>query len=156
MFAHRNKSFYSRGWTLLELLMVVTIAGTLLTIAATSYASARQKSLIAQAKVDLSLILQSIERHKLSNLNLPDSLAEIGFDDYRDPWGNPYAYLNFSEVKGKGSMRKDRNLVPINSKFDLYSMGPDGASKPPLSANESRDDVIVANDGGFIGLASDY
>lgn len=53
-------------------------------------------------------------------------------------------------------MRKDRNLVPINSDYDLYSAGHDGATLPPLLAPVSRDDVIRANNGGFIGLASDF
>jgi len=35
-------------------------------------------------------------------------------------------------------------------------MGKDGASVPPLTAKASRDDIIRANDGRFIGLASDY
>lgn len=55
-----------------------------------------------------------------------------------------------------GQVRKDRNLVPINSNFDLYSMGQDGQSRPPLTARVSRDDIIYANDGAFIGLAEDY
>jgi general secretion pathway protein G len=55
-----------------------------------------------------------------------------------------------------GDVRKDRNLVPINSFFDLYSMGKDGQSRPPLTAPVSQDDVIYANDGAFIGLAEDY
>ena len=32
----------------------------------------------------------------------------------------------------------------------------DTASVAPLTAPVSRDDVILANDGGFIGLAKDY
>lgn len=35
-------------------------------------------------------------------------------------------------------------------------MGKDGKSVAPLTAAQSRDDVIVANDGGFIGLAKAY
>jgi general secretion pathway protein G len=50
-------------------------------------------------------------------------------------------------------MRKDRFLVPINSDFDLYSMGKDGESVPPLTAQKSRDDIIRANDGAYIGPA---
>jgi general secretion pathway protein G len=46
--------------------------------------------------------------------------------------------------------------VPINSDFDLYSLGKDGKSAGPLTALASRDDVILANDGRFVGLASDY
>ncbi len=53
-------------------------------------------------------------------------------------------------------MRKDKFLVPINTDFDLYSMGEDGKSVPPLTAKASRDDIIRANDGGYIGPASGY
>jgi general secretion pathway protein G len=47
-------------------------------------------------------------------------------------------------------------VVPINSDYDLYSMGKDGESVPPLTARASRDDVIRANDGAYIGLASEF
>jgi len=55
-----------------------------------------------------------------------------------------------------GQARKDRNLVPINSDFDLYSVGRDGQSAPALTAKVSQDDVVRANNGGFVGLARDY
>ncbi|MEW6683930.1 MAG: hypothetical protein AB1451_13595 [Nitrospirota bacterium] len=55
-----------------------------------------------------------------------------------------------------GQARKDQFLVPLNSTYDLYSMGPDGDSKPPLKAKMSQDDIIRANDGQYIGLAADY
>ena len=53
-------------------------------------------------------------------------------------------------------MRKDRNLVPINTDYDLYSKGPDGASSPPLTARAGQDDIVRANDGAYIGVAADY
>ncbi len=46
--------------------------------------------------------------------------------------------------------------MPINSRYDLYSVGADGQSTPPLTAKTSRDDIIYANDGGYIGRASGY
>ncbi|MBW2244968.1 MAG: prepilin-type cleavage/methylation domain-containing protein, partial [Deltaproteobacteria bacterium] len=52
--------------------------------------------------------------------------------------------------------RKDRFLVPINTSFDLYSMGKDGQTRAPLNPPVSRDDVVRANDGSFIGLAERY
>ena len=52
--------------------------------------------------------------------------------------------------------RKDHNLHPLNSDFDLYSMGPDGESQPALTAKASWDDIIRASDGGFVGRASRY
>jgi len=55
-----------------------------------------------------------------------------------------------------GDARKDRFLVPINSDFDLYSVGPDGKTQAPLSNPDSLDDVIRAADGGFYGLAENF
>ncbi|MFO0774683.1 MAG: pilin [Nitrospiraceae bacterium] len=52
--------------------------------------------------------------------------------------------------------RKDRFLHPINSDYDLYSMGKDGESVEPLTAKKSHDDVIRANDGAFVGLAAQF
>ena len=50
----------------------------------------------------------------------------------------------------------DRFLVPLNSDFDLYSMGRDGESVAPLTAAKSREDVVRAANGAFIGLASKF
>jgi general secretion pathway protein G len=55
---------------------------------------------------------------------------------------------------GVGGARKDRFLVPINSDFDIYSMGRDGQTVAPLTAKKSHDDIIRASDGGFYGLAA--
>ena len=64
--------------------------------------------------------------------------------------------LSAGSFVGKGKMRKDRFLNPLNSDFDLYSMGPDGQSRSPLVAKASRDDVIRANDGQYFGRAAYY
>ncbi len=61
-----------------------------------------------------------------------------------------------SDPNVMGQARKDRFLVPLNSDYDLYSNGKDGDSKPPLNAKESHDDVVRANNGAYIGLASQY
>ena len=55
-----------------------------------------------------------------------------------------------------GEARKDHFLVPLNSDYDLYSVGKDGESRAPLSVPVSADDVIRANDGAYIGLAANY
>ena len=57
---------------------------------------------------------------------------------------------------GAGGLRKDGKLNPLNSDFDLFSLGKDGDSSGPLSAKASRDDIVRANDGAFIGLGEDY
>jgi general secretion pathway protein G len=53
-------------------------------------------------------------------------------------------------------VRKDHALNPINSDYDLYSLGKNGVSKKQISQKDSVDDIIRARDGGFIGLAADF
>jgi len=138
-------------------LMVVLIIGVLMTITYSSYARYAEKIRVATAITDITIIKTKIETYRLYNNNAPPlTLADIGCDTMTDPWGSPYQYLNFSTVHGNGQKRKDHNLVPINSEYDLYSMGPDQQSVGPLTAAKSRDDIIMANDGAYIGPASDY
>ncbi len=147
-----------KGWTLLELLAALTVSGILASLAYSSYSSVIERTKINQAMVDIAMIHSAVEKQRLNNNNkLPITLAEIGMD-LKDPWGNPYQYLNFETLPGKskGKVRKDHNLVPLNSEYDLYSKGPDGKSVSPLTAKASRDDIIMANDGTFIGPASEY
>lgn len=146
----------SRGFTLLELLFALAVAAVLTTVAVPAYRGYVERSRISAAIADIAGIHLAIQRHVTANYQPPPDLATVGMAGRLDPWGRQYAYLSFTGLKGKGPMRKDKNLVPINSQYDLYSMGPDGESVAPLTAKASRDDVILANDGGFIGLASDY
>jgi len=94
----------------------------------------------------------------VENGELPDSLNDLGLGDLKDPWGNPYEYLRIAggNLKGKGKLRKDHSLVPVNTDYDLYSKGKDGKSSTPFTAKASQDDIVRANDGWFIGLVSDY
>ncbi len=57
---------------------------------------------------------------------------------------------------GSGKPRKDHFLHPITSDFDLYSMGKDGDTVAPLTAQKSHDDVIRASDGAYYGLAKNF
>lgn len=54
-----------------------------------------------------------------------------------------------------GKKRKDKSLYPLNTDYDLYSMGPDGKSQTPLTAKASRNDIVRAKNGAFIGWAAD-
>ncbi|MBX3236415.1 MAG: prepilin-type N-terminal cleavage/methylation domain-containing protein [Nitrospiraceae bacterium] len=67
-----------------------------------------------------------------------------------------YAAANGTGNVDRGKPRKDRFLHPINSDYDLYSIGKDGESVEPLTAKKSHDDVIRANDGKFVGLATEF
>ena len=160
VFRHPGRSRLSgrrdEGFTLIELLVVIAIVLTLAAIATVNFMSALNQARIARAVGDVHAIGTDIQAYDLSNNQFPNTLANIGDGNYRDPWGNPYQYLNFANVTGKGQMRKDRFLVPINTYFDLYSMGADGQSVPPLTAKVSQDDIIWADDGDYVGLASQY
>lgn len=143
------------GVSFIELMFTVAILAVGLTIGVASYRSYVDKGDFADAAIDIQMASTDLERFFSQNGEYPDTLAEVGF--FRmDPWENPYEYLNIAKVKGKGKLRKDKNLVPINSDYDLYSKGPDGASVSPLTATASQDDIIRANNGAYIGPASDY
>jgi general secretion pathway protein G len=146
----------AHGFTVVEILIVIAILLTIAAIAVPNLFSALERARIARAVGDIRTIGTAIQAYEIVNQKYPNSLAQAGYGSNVDPWGQPYQYLNFAKAKGKGAMRKDRFLVPINTGFDLYSMGKDGASVSPLTAKASRDDIIWANDGGFVGLASDY
>lgn len=146
----------SAGFTLLELMFAVACAALLVGIAIPAYSRYAARARTAAAIADIGKIRLAVDVYRLNNDAPPPDLATIGRAALLDPWGRPYVYLSFTGLKGKSAMRKDKNLVPINTEYDLYSVGPDGASVPPLTAKPSRDDVVMANDGGFIGLASDY
>jgi general secretion pathway protein G len=139
------------------LALVVALLGALLAIGVPWYGNYRDKARNAKAAADIVMIQFDLSFYaSANNGQLPVSLEVLGRGTIRDPWDNAYEYLNFATVTGTGKMRKDRFLVPINSTYDLYSKGKDGKSAMPLTATNSRDDIIRANDGGFIGLASDY
>jgi general secretion pathway protein G len=155
--ARRHWQRLNAGFTLLELMFAVAVAAILAVIAVPAYTRYMARANTAAAIADIGKIHLAIDSYRLNNGDLPPpDLASIGLDAVLDPWGRPYAYLSFNGLKGLAAMRKDKNLVPINTQYDLYSAGPDGDSVPPLTAKPSRDDIVMANDGGFIGLASDY
>jgi hypothetical protein len=52
--------------------------------------------------------------------------------------------------------RRDQYLFPLNTDYDLFSLGPDGDSAVALGNLLSLDDVIRANDGGYFGPAANY
>lgn len=145
-----------RGLTLLEVLLAVAIIGVLAAIAVPNYSAYVERGQVTQAMPDIRLIENTIGRFSfLNNGQFPDSLAQIGVTAV-DPWGNAYQYLNVMTTPNRGPVRKDRSLNPINTDYDLYSMGPDGLSVPPLTARASRDDIVRGRNGQFVGPAEDF
>jgi general secretion pathway protein G len=156
----------SLGITLLELIIVVAIVGILASIAAPTYTGYIEKARIQSAIADIKRISLLIERYKSDEGVYPVSLADVGAGDDLDPWGNAYQYLNNEEVirgekKGKEKIkcqgcRWDKFERPLNTDFDLYSVGKNGETQQRIDNRQSRDDVIRAHNGAYVGLAEGY
>lgn len=146
----------ARGMTVIELMISVLIAIVLVGIALAGYQNYRDRIRVSQAVTEIGAMSVQIKHYMLDNRGPPASLADVGLGSKLDPWGRPYFYLDLTSTSGKGKSRRDKKLNPLNSDFDLYSAGKDGQTTTQLNAKVSRDDVIRARDGKFIGLASDF
>jgi general secretion pathway protein G len=141
-------------------MMAIAVASLLIALAVPTYAGIIERMKVSQAKQDLMRLAQEVQRYRTAHdFKLPESLNDLPAGIPRkDPWNGDYAYLNFSsDAPGvNGMIRKDHNLHPLNTEFDLYSNGPDGESNAPLTSAKSRDDIIWARDGSFVGKAEDF
>lgn len=144
------------GFTLIELMVVIAVLGTLTSVAIPAYQGYIERARVARAIAEIRIMQMEIGAYQIDRNELPDTLDDIGRGNLLDPWKHNYQYLNFANVKGKGKMRKDHFQVPLNTDYDLYSMGKDGKSASPLTAQASHDDIIRASDGKFIGPAWQY
>ena len=126
---HRTKRF--RGFTLIEIMVVVVIMGVLAALVVPKLLSRTGESKVAAAKVDIATIMQALKLYKLDNQRYPtteqglqslltkpttgpaaNGWKEGGYLEKmpRDPWGAPYQMLS-PGVKGE---------------IDVFSLGADG------------------------------
>jgi general secretion pathway protein G len=136
-------------------MLVLALAAILGTFSVHSYRGYVERLRETQAINDIHLLSAQLQRWLTATSSLPDSLAEAGLDGLMDPWERPYVYLNVATAT-IGEVRKDKNLNPVNTDFDLYSLGRDGDSRKPFTVPVSRDDIVRANNGGYVGRAEDY
>ncbi len=85
-----------RGLPLIELLIVLAVIGILASLAVLLYYNFTYQAQIARAVADIAVLSSEISTFEMTNERLPNDLGEVGRAAFRDPWGNPYRYLNFS------------------------------------------------------------
>lgn len=148
------------GVTLIELMLTIATMAIIAGIAIPSYQNYKYQAQVTNAINDIKSLEIAIREYGYDHQgNVPNSLSDLGIAIKLDPWGNPYQYLNIataSQQTGNTGIRKDKALHPINSDYDLYSMGRDGKSVAALTAQPSQDDIIRARNGQYVGLASDF
>jgi general secretion pathway protein G len=126
-----QKANKQKGFTLLEVMVVLVIIGLLVAIVAPNVLDNQDKAMVQKARADLSSLEQALEMYRLDNFNYPTT--EQGLDalvekptlapepkNYRengyirrlpsDPWGNDYQYRQPGE----------------QGRVDIYSLGADG------------------------------
>lgn len=118
-----NKHSKHRGFTLLELMIVIVIIGVLGALIVPNFMDRPDQAKQTAAKTDISALVNALKMYKLDNHRYPTAEQGLsalvnppaGRKPYieklpNDPWGNPYQYLN-PGVKGE---------------VDILSFGVDG------------------------------
>lgn len=149
---HKNP----HGFSMIEMMIALVIFALVATFAVPAYRDHVIRAKSSKAIGDIGIIAVVIERYRLRNGNRPPPNLDLIDRAWLDPWGAPYIYTLLEGGINKGSARKNKNLVPLNTDYDLYSKGPDGESTAPLTAKKSQDDILRANNGAFLGIAEDY
>lgn len=127
----KKQSLRQRGFTLIEVMVVVAILGILATIVMTNVVGKDEQARVTAAKTGLAQISNALEMYKLDNHKYPTtdeglealvnkaaSAKTFPPGGYikggmpKDPWGNPFQYI------APGSN---------NRPYDVYSWGADGA-----------------------------
>jgi general secretion pathway protein G len=108
-----NKSLNQKGFTLIELMVVLAIIGVLAALIVPNVLSRADDARITAARTDVGNLMQALKLYKLDNQRFPS--GEQGLNALKikpttepipgnwkpyldklpsDPWGRPYLYLN--------------------------------------------------------------
>lgn len=125
-----------RGFTLIEIMVVVVIIGVLGAIVVPQFMSRPDQAKVTAAKIDIQAIATALEMYRLDNSHYPSTQQGLealvkrpsGLPAARnwnpqgylksmpiDPWNTPYQYLN-------------PGVQSVDGTYDLYSLGSDGVA----------------------------
>lgn len=117
-----------RGFTLIEIMVVVVIIGILAALIAPNIIGRDDQARVTAAKSDINAVAQALDMYKMDNFRYPTT--DMGLEALvkqppeaknwpqggylptvpKDPWGNPYVYLS----------------PGVGGPYDLTSLGADG------------------------------
>ncbi len=119
------------GFTLIEIMVVVVIIGVLAALLVPKIMSRPDEARVVAAKQDIATLMQALKLYRLDNSRypsgdqglqalvskptsepLPNNWKSGGYVERlpKDPWGNPYQYLN----------------PGVHGEIDIFSYGADG------------------------------
>lgn len=149
-------SVRQRGFTLLELLIVVAILVIVGAIGVPNYLGAVKAAKVGKARHELVTLAGAIDSYRTIYGRLPRTLYQVGFGGTTDPWGTPYCYLNYVACSGDGlDWAVESGLVDPAS-FDSFEAAADGsagdaAERLALQALERK----YAGAGFYTGASAD-
>jgi general secretion pathway protein G len=125
------KAFAQRGFTLIELMVVIMILGVLAALVVPRVMSRPDEARVVAAKQDIAQIMQALKLYRLDNSRYPTTEQGLqalaarptsgpvpgNWKSYldkvpNDPWGKPYQYLS----------------PGVRGEIDVFSFGADGQS----------------------------
>jgi len=92
---------HADGFSLIELMLAVSIMGVLAALAVPNYMEFIEKARVARSISELHGLAKDIKGFALAVGTYPNSLADVGRSTMLDPWGTPYEYyrINCSTVE---------------------------------------------------------
>jgi len=142
----------SSGFTLVELVVVCAVLGALVTMALPTFSSYIKAVRVTRCSADIRTIDKAIAAFVIEKNYLPDLLSDLAIGDILDPWQHPFEYHNLDiAVNPAANPLEDIATNALNTDYDLYSKGEDGAGTPATGDPGNADDIVRSNDGVYVG-----